>query len=1474
MSRAGSKRDKFAELRALRESGKKKFDTYEVEEVEDLYEEVDENQYKKIVRQRLNEDDFVVDDNGEGYADDGREEWDRIPAACDSESEDGVEERKERKSKKQRDEEKAKRDANDRNITEYFTKGATKRQPKPKVVKTEDDDKFLADLLGEVDANVPAPVVRSSKKRDRSAERRTTRALSPAREARQPAPKKKKVIDDRLSSPSPDYDMGEDNFLPPAEDEPAAAPDVMMSDPPLPSSPAAKVAQRRVQPKAVIEEEEEDEDMMEVAYTGAVTAASVNISASRPVKKIIKAEPLPSAAITSSPMKAAEPAIDASSWNGLNQKLNVVGSSQAEARGIGKIDYKDAIEEDGSLNLFWTDYTEVNGSLCLFGKVLNKKTNHHVSCFVKIDNILRKLYFLPRKTRVQGKVDTGEEVEMMDVYNEVDAIMTKKNVGMYKIKACTRKYAFELPDVPQEGQYLKLLYPYTKAPIDMNTTGETFSHVFGTNTALFEQFVLWKNIKGPCWLKIEDADFGALKNSSHCRLEVLVDHPNMVAPFKDSENVEAPPLTLMSIALRTIFNAKANKQEILAISARIYEDVSLSDTTPADKLPCRTFTVVRPQGTAFPLGFETMAKERKRGLIKLVKEESAMLSFFLAQVDVVDPDVIMGHQLEGVDYSILLNRLHEKKTHQWSRLGRLRRSQWPASMGKVGGNVFAERQIMSGRLLCDLANDAGKSVMMKCQSWSLTEMCNLYLPTDVPRRDLDNEAALKSLAVTKDGLMDYISHAEIDTYYVAALALRTQILPLTKVLTNLAGNSWARTLTGTRAERNEYILLHEFHRNKYICPDKEPFKGRARPEDEEDGGDAGKKKDKYKGGLVFEPEKGLYDKFVLVMDFNSLYPSIIQEYNICFTTVDRTFLSEEDGVPQVPEKQDLGVLPRLIATLVDRRRQVKSLMKDKTATPEQLATWDIKQLALKLTANSMYGCLGYTKSRFYARPLAVLTTFKGREVLRSTKDLAESMQLQVIYGDTDSVMINANVDNVADALRVGREFKAAVNGSYKKLEIDIDNIFRRILLQAKKKYAAVNLVETDGKYVEKMEIKGLDMKRREYCPLSREISKKLLDEILSGNDIEDSVQKIHDYLREISSKMREGKVQIPKYIILTQLGKSPTEYGQNGDTMPQIQVALREMARGKTMRKGDVVSYIITGDVKQSSEHFAKRAYTPQDVLKAGSELSPDVEWYIGKQIFPPVERLCANITGTSTSQLAENLGLDPRRFANNNSNSGSGSAGGQDLEIHPLESQIPDQVRFANCKRLLLRCRACKGTAAFEGLLGSVEMVTPKGLACPSCSATLSTLSIVAQVEAQVREQTSRYYEGWLVCGDADCGNRTRQMSVYGDRCLGPKGLGRDCMGRMRWEFGERDMYNQLVYFASLFDVDKAKEKATSRATGGETGEVVTGETRERVMVMAEHNRVRFGTVKGVVDRYLDKCGRQWVAMDALFGKLGFVAN
>ena len=147
----------------------------------------------------------------------------------------------------------------------------------------------------------------------------------------------------------------------------------------------------------------------------------------------------------------------------------------------------------------------------------------------------------------------------------------------------------------------------------------------------------------------------------------------------------------------------------------------------------------------------------------------------------------------------------------------------------------------------------------------------------------------------------------------------------------------------------------------------------------------GRRKPAYSGGLVLEPKRGFYDRFILLLDFNSLYPSIMQEYNICFTTIDHAHCpTDEEGGYSKLELPDLslpmGVLPSEIRVLVDRRRQVKQLMKGAQSNPELYMQYDIRQKALKLTANSMYGCLGFTNSRFYAKPLAALITSKGREV--------------------------------------------------------------------------------------------------------------------------------------------------------------------------------------------------------------------------------------------------------------------------------------------------------------------------------------------------------------------------------------------------------------------------------------------------------------------------------------------------------------
>ena len=293
------------------------------------------------------------------------------------------------------------------------------------------------------------------------------------------------------------------------------------------------------------------------------------------------------------------------------------------------------------------------------------------------------------------------------------------------------------------------------------------------------------------------------------------------------------------------------------------------------------------------------------------------------------------------------------------------------------------------------------------------------------------------------------------------------------------------------------------------------------------------------------------------------------------------------------------------------------------------------------------------------------------------------------------------------------------------------------------------------------------------------------------------------------------------------------------------------------------MSFIITGSNSGSQESAAANAFAPDEVLKSDSALKPDIDYYLHKQILPPVERLCAPITLTNITRIADCLGLDTSKYRI--SNAAAGQQGPVDDVMAPLDSQVPDHVRFADCNPLKMRCLAvgCGKSFTFRSMADDAHCVSHAGLKCSECGKTLSTLTVVAQLEHQIRLMLQRYYEGWLQCDDASCGNRTRQMSVYGHRCLGPKGLAVGCRGRMQWEISEKQVWNQLVYWERAFDVEKAKEKARKWR---EPGEAVGEGSHEKIPVLAKVNRERFGTCKGVVKGYLDKSGRQWVDMSSLF--------
>ncbi|KAK6438968.1 DNA-directed DNA polymerase alpha catalytic subunit pol1 [Oleoguttula sp. CCFEE 5521] len=291
---------------------------------------------------------------------------------------------------------------------------------------------------------------------------------------------------------------------------------------------------------------------------------------------------------------------------------------------------------------------------------------------------------------------------MTDVYEEVSKLMTRSKVGMHRIMPCSWKYAFGRPGIPKEAEYLKLLYSYDKPALRIDLKGETFFHVFGTNIALTEHFVMWKNIMGPWWLKIDGEDFTAVKNASWCKLELQVDRPDKnICTLGDTDNLDAPPLTLMSLALRTTMNTKENKNEIHVANVRLYENISLTNNTPPEMLR-------RDQSR-----FVGKVAKHHSSMISMERNEAAVLSKHLAIVQKYHPDTIMGHKLDDVDYNTLLTRLltrlDERKTPYWHRIGRLKRGDWPKNVGKGGGSFFVERHLAAGRLLCDIANDMGKS---------------------------------------------------------------------------------------------------------------------------------------------------------------------------------------------------------------------------------------------------------------------------------------------------------------------------------------------------------------------------------------------------------------------------------------------------------------------------------------------------------------------------------------------------------------------------------------------------------------------------------------------------------------------------------------------------------------------------------------------------------------------------------------------
>ncbi|GAA0171134.1 DNA metabolism protein [Lithospermum erythrorhizon] len=1142
------------------------------------------------------------------------------------------------------------------------------------------------------------------------------------------------------------------------------------------------------------------------------------------------------------------------------------------------------------------------------------------SCCVIVKNMQRCVYAIPRghvfdnSSLIQLDRDSEEspasfQAQLHEMASglktEISKQLLERDVSSFSMVPVKRSYAFDRSDVPLGENYvLKINYPFKDPPLPADLKGENFCALLGTHCSALELFLIKRKIKGPSWLLISKPSICPVaQRVSWCKFEVAIECPKDIRVSSSSKSVpDIPPVVVTAINLKTTINEKKNINEIVSASVvcchRAKIDIPMLATEWTQLGVLSHFTVVRKiDGGIFPMGFtkEVADRNSKAGTNVVISESSerALLNRLMLELHKLDTDVLVGHNISGFDLDILLHRVQacSVPSTTWSKIGRLKRSVMPKLT--KGSSIFGSGATpgilacVAGRLLCDTflcSRDLLKEV-----SYSLTELSKSQLkkdrkeisPHDIPRMFQSCEL-----------LMELIEYGETDAWLSMELMFHLSVLPLTRQLTNISGNLWGKTLQGGRAQRVEYLLLHAFHAKKYIVPDKFSSKTKetklskrksTHGAEGKEGNDLeisdtnneaelldsdhvkSRKGPSYSGGLVLEPKRGLYDKYILLLDFNSLYPSIIQEYNICFTTVER---SADGMIPRLPSNKTVGVLPELLKKLVERRRRVKSMLKK--AKGLKIQQFDITQQALKLTANSMYGCLGFPNSRFYAKPLAELITLQGREILQSTVDLVQNtLNLEVIYGDTDSIMIYSGLDDIGNAKAIATKVIEEVNQKYRCLEIDLDGFYKRMLLLKKKKYAAVKLQFRDGVTYEVIERKGLDMVRRDWSMLAKEVGDFCLSQILSGSSCEAVVESIHNSLMKVQEDMRNGQIELEKYIITKSLTKPPEAY-PDAKSQPHVEVALRLKRNGYVSgcSAGDTVPYIICCEQATSSVTtggIAQRARHPEELKRDNENWIIDINYYLAQQIHPVVSRLCASIEGTSPARLADCLGLDSSKFQ---------SKSGEAIMHDPSTSLLyttDDEERYRGCEPLVLSCPGCSATHECPPIYPSVVQILTDTegrmtrniwlkLHCFRCPeegvvGKFSAASIGNQVKSQADQFVATYYRGLMICDDETCNYATRSLNL---RVVGDSDRGTvcpnypQCNGRLLRKYTEADLYKQLSYFCHILDTVRCIDKV---------------EVNMRAPVVKELLRVRplVELAASTVQKMRDRCAYGWVQLKDL---------
>ncbi|KAK1292647.1 DNA polymerase delta catalytic subunit [Acorus calamus] len=401
--------------------------------------------------------------------------------------------------------------------------------------------------------------------------------------------------------------------------------------------------------------------------------------------------------------------------------------------------------------------------------------------------------------------------------------------------------------------------------------------------------------------------------------------------------------------------------------------------------------------------------------------------------------------------------------------------------------------------------------------------------------------------------------------------------------------------------------------------------------------------------LVMEPESGFYTDPVIVLDFQSLYPSMIIGYNLCFSTcLGKVLPSKENvlgvssysaepqllrdlfqqilltpnGVMYVPSKVRKGVLPRLLEEILSTRIMVKQAMK-KLMPSEQVLhrVFNARQLALKLIANVTYG---YTAAGFSGRmPCAELADSIvqcGRRTLEKAilfVNTHETWRARVIYGDTDSMFVLLKGRSMEEAFRIGHEIASSVTAmNPSPVTLKMEKVYQPCVLLTKKRYVGYSYESPDqGKPV--FDAKGIETVRRDTCPAVA----KALEHSLRILFEEQDILKVKLYLERQWTRILSGKISIQDFVFAKEVRLGT--YSVRSSSLPPAAIvatkAMRADPRAEPLH-GERVPYVVIHG--EPGARLIDMVLNPLDFLQMNSPYRLNDLYYINKQIIPALQRV------------------------------------------------------------------------------------------------------------------------------------------------------------------------------------------------------------------------------------------------------------